>query len=440
MRSKIKQLWSDRFVRGTFFLTGAGFFGSVLNYLVHPILTRQLSVAAYGDFQALLSFITVLGIAGAVVYTTLTKEISALAVEQAAMIPGLRRKAARNLSLIGLALFLLVLFFSGPLHDLFNISRVGILLISSIGLLYNFPLIVNRSVLSSLQHFFSLAFLSLCEPLSRVLLIVLLVVYMQMGIDGAAWALGLTSVVSLILSFWAVHRLHLSEEPDKMKYPWHTLGRYALLVLWFMGLAHFFYNFDMLFIKSNFSPDEAGFYGALLTIGRIIYFVGGSISIIMFPVVAGLRADTTTRRFSVLLKSLGLMSLLTIPAYLVIAFFPAFVIRLVVGVKYLVITPYLPLFALAMLLLTLLNVLSQFFLALSRRRGLVVLSGAAVIEIVFLVFWHADFWQVIWTLIITFGFSDIALVVLLLFEYRRTKKGLKITSGHELSPIKTELL
>ena len=52
MKLNLKDLIKDKFVLGTFFLTVANFGGAFLNYLVHPILTRRLSIAAYGDFHA----------------------------------------------------------------------------------------------------------------------------------------------------------------------------------------------------------------------------------------------------------------------------------------------------------------------------------------------------------------------------------------------------
>jgi len=441
MINRLKQLWSDKFVRGTFILTGTGFLGSVFNYLVHPIVSRNLSVAAYGDFQALLSFISVFGIIGAVIYTSLTKEISTLAAGNFAVITALRRRAVLWLSVAGLILFLLVLVFSGPLHSLFNISQTGLLIISSLILLYTYPLIVNRATLAGLQHFSVLSALNLSDPTFRLLLVVLLVSVWSWGIIGAAWALGLTSLVGLGLSFWAVRRLNLGKGSASFNYPWTAIGRYALLVLWFTALAQFFYNFDMLFIKSAFSPEEAGLYGALLTVGRIIFFVGGAVPLVMFPVIAGLRADPSARRLFVLLKSLGLMSLLTVPAGVVIALWPGFMIRIVVGVKYLAVAPYLPLFALAMLLLTLLTVLSQYFLALSRRRGLIVLTVAAFVEALLLALFHADFWQVIWVIVVVYGLADLVLVGLLVWEYRQLKRGeLAGKLGSELEPLKTEIL
>lgn len=433
---KIKQLWRDKFVRGTMILTATTFLSSVFNFLVHPILTRYLSISEYGDFQALLSFITVFGIVSAVIYMTFTREIAALVASRPEAISSLRWRSIRSLSLVGLALFILILIFSGPLNELFNISQASLLVISSLTLLYTYPLFINRATLAGFQRFPTLAAVNISDSSSRLILVILLVVVWSGGISGAAWALGLTSLIGLFLSFWAVKRLNLSKGEKTFQYSWRLLGSYAVLVLWFTALSQFFYNFDMLFVKAHFSPEEAGLYGALLTVGRIIYFVGGSVPLVMFPVIAGLKNDSSPRRFFVLLKSLGLMALLAGPACLVIALWPELMISLVVGGKYLSVVPYLPLFSLVILLLTMLTVLSQYFLALAKRRGLIVLTLGAVAEAVFLFFFRADFWQIIWSLLIVFALVNLTLVVLILYEYlkNRSKGRMDELSSHQVVP------
>ena len=449
IKNRFKQLWSDKFVRGTFILSAGTMLGSVFTFLVHPVLSRYLSVAEYGDFQAFLSFITILGIVGAVIKTVATREVAVMAAENPAAIKVFKQQASWRLSVVGLILFILISLFSFPLGGLFQISRPSLLIIVTLFLLYVFPLTINRSVLAGRQFFPPLAAINISESLFRFLLVLVLVAGFSSGIVGAAWALGLTGLPAFFLSFYLIKKKEEaayqevstsdpSSGPEPLYFSWRLLGSYALLVLWFTALSQFFYNFDMLFVKAHFSPDEAGLYGALLTVGRIIFFVGGSVPLVMFPVIAGLKNDLSPRRFFVLLKSLGLMALLVGPACLVIALWPEFMIRLVVGAKYLSVAPYLPLFSLVILFLTMMTVLSQYFLALAKRRGLIVLSFGAVAEIVFLTFFRADFWQIIWSLILVFGLVNLTLIALLLYEYLKSRKNGKKTDetvSHDLSDL-----
>jgi O-antigen/teichoic acid export membrane protein len=422
MVEKIKNLLSDNFIRGTFVLTVVNFLGAVLNYAVHPILARRLTIPEYGDYQALLSFVAVFGIIAGVIGTTLTKEFSVLS-SRPEEVEALRRKANQRLFFAGLIIFVLVFFASGLLNKLFKISHPAVLLIAALNLIYIFPLTVNRSVLTGMQKFSSLSLSSFIDSASRLLVVILLVVILPWQLIGASFALGLNSLLAFFFAIWQIKKLHLPSKAPNFSVSLKALYPYAWLVLWFTTLTQFFFNFDMLFVKSFFDQETAGLYGALLAIGRIIYFIGGAVPTVMFPVLASLRTDTSTRRYKVLLKSLGLMAILAIPTSAFIALFPEFTIRAVVGVKYLSITQYLPAFTLVMFLLTLLTVLSQYFLALSKRRGMVVLSIAAMAELFLMIFFHNTIWQVIISLGLSFGGASLALIVLFLLDWRYERKN-----------------
>jgi len=424
LKLNFKDLLKDKFIRGTFFLTAASFGGSFLNYLVHPILTRHLSVSAYGDFQALLSFTMILSVLSAVINTTLTKEISVLSSSHPEQIEALRRRAARRFFLFGLAVFALVVIFVNPLNQLFKISENAILIIASLNFLYGFPAVVNTATLSGKQDFFALALNGLLGAFSRLFFIILFVLIFPLDLTGAAWAIGLAGLASYILSIYQVKRLKLPASPSDFKASLSQFWRYSFMVLWFMIITQFFYNFDMLLVKSFFSPEEAGLYGALLTIGRIIFFVGGAVPLVMFPVVANLKEDKSLRSFIVLGKSILLLGALAIPAYLLISIWPEFIIKIIVGVKYLAIAPYLPLFSLAMLAFTLLTILANYFLALASRRSLIILSLAAIGEIILLSLFHHNFTEVIYSLIFVFGSAALSLLFLAYFEYNKTKRYL----------------
>ncbi|HBA36480.1 TPA: hypothetical protein DCZ15_01245 [Candidatus Falkowbacteria bacterium] len=426
MKLNIKNLLSDKLIRGTFILTVVSFLSSVLNYLVHPLLTRRLTIPEYGDYQALLSFLMVLSIVSTVIGTAFIREFSLLSATAPEEIKSLRRRAAGRLFYFGLILFFLVFVFSGFLNRLFKISQPTTIIFSALSFICIFPLIINRALLSGRQYFSALSLSNFLDAFSRLVLVLILVVLQPLGLIGAALALGLGNLLPFFVSFWQVKKINLPAQVKQFSGSFKKIWRYGLLVLWFTALSQFFYNFDMLFVKSFFTPEEAGLYGALLTIGRIVYFIGGSISLVMFPVIANLKEDKSRHKYKILGKSLALMSLLAIPAAAFIALFPKLVIKIIVGAKYLSIADYLPLFSLVILLLTLITVLSQYFLALAKRRGLIVLTVAAVGEVMLLALFHSDIWSVIYSLLFIFSVTVITLLILLGIGYKATNKELEV--------------
>ena len=421
MKLNYKNLLNDKFVRGTFFITIASFISAIFAFLVHPFLSRRISISEYGDFQALLSFLTFLGILGTVAVTTITKEVAVLSVDEPNKIKGLHQKFLRASFLFGVIIFLVVFFTNNYLSNLFNISKPYILVLTALNLIYVFPYFVNRAVLIGMQKFSDLSINALLDSVFRLIFIVILVTILPYKLAGAALAIAFGSVVAFAYSFWQIKKLRLIKGSKKIKIS-NKIWRYSFLVLWFTAVTQFFYNFDMLFVKSIFNPNEAGLYAAILTIGRIIFFVGSSIPLVLFPVIASQKNNPDTHKYIILVKSIGLMGVLTIPSVLFISVFPEFITRIMVGAQYLPITPYLPLFSVTMLSLTLLTVISQYFLALSKHSGLVILSIGALVEIFVLKFFHLDFWQIIWSMLAVFTITNFILIGLCFNDYLKDKK------------------
>jgi len=376
-------------------------------------------VAEYGDFQALMSFISLLGIITTVISTTLIREFSVLAEKNSEEMSALRRRAIKFLFLFGFCLFVLIAFGSHFFSQIFKISESFILMVASVGFLYGFPLVVNRAILTGLQKFPELSLNSFLDALSRFVLIVFFVAFLPYKLFGASIALGFSGLVSFCYSFWQIKKLNLPKEKTKSKVSLKKIWRYGSMVLWFTIVSQFFYNFDMLFVKKMFDPESAGLYGALLTIGRIVYFIGGAVPLVMFPVLAGLKDDISQRKFVVLAKSLGLLSVLAVPSALFLTLFPEFVIKVIVGAKYLQLAEYLPVFSWVMLLFTMVLVVSQYFLALSQKTGLIALSFGAVLELVLLSLFHANFWFIIMDLLVVYLLTAMIMAIVCLLDYKR---------------------
>ena len=75
-----------------------------------------------------------------------------------------------------------------------------------------------------------------------------------------------------------------------------------------------------------------------------------------------------------------------------------------------------------MLALTLVSVLSSYFLALGRRGGLVIMTGAVLLETILLSLFHRDLTQVIVSLGASFAAAAVGMLYLAFAEYRNAKR------------------
>jgi O-antigen/teichoic acid export membrane protein len=425
MKLNLKEILKDNFARGTIVMTVMTILGAALNFLVHPILTRRLTIAEYGDFQALLSFITIIAVVSGVIQMTLTKEFSLLKKNSLAQISSLRKTIIIKLWLYGGVAFIILVIMSKPLADIFNIGHPLYIILTAAMVIYLFPLAVNRAIIAGLEKFSSLSINMFIDSFTRLAIIILLVVAWQLKLTGASIALGATSLLSFFISYLQIRKLGLPAADNNYIATPKPIIKYGLTVLWFTILSQFFFNFDILFVKATFDPTTAGLYGSLITIGRIIFFIGGSVPLIVFPIVAGLDHNDHEKKNKIFYKALGFVMMLALPAAGAIALFPNFVIRFIVGQKYLAVASLLPKIALMFLLLTIFQVTSQYFLALNRKLSIWLLSFGVILEIILLNMFHSSLSQVIIMTSVVFLLINVSLFILFFKDRRVNKLSLK---------------
>jgi O-antigen/teichoic acid export membrane protein len=164
--------------------------------------------------------------------------------------------------------------------------------------------------------------------------------------------------------------------------------RYGFLILVANLTITGLYTSDVILAKYWFTPEEAGLYSGVSTIARIIFFLTGSIAGVMMPLVKLSAPESENIR--VLLRSLRLTLMVSLPVLFLFCIFPEQVIGLMIGSAY---EPYawllLPL-SLLLFFVSLINLLFNYLMAL-RRFWLLPLSfsGLAAIGLCLYFFEHS---------------------------------------------------
>lgn len=412
---------NDNFLKGAIFLSLVSFLGALFNYVVHPLVARGLTVAQYGDFQALLSFLMLVGIIDVVLSTAITKEVATLkSQDKLSAIQAFHKKIIKRFIVLGVVIFCSVILLSLPLKHLFKISSLSSVILTSTILLYNLQISANQGILAGLQKFFQLAINSFLSSFFRFFLILTLVYCLGWQLVGASMALGGTGLLALIYGFYQIKRINFPK-PDHYAYNLNFLFKYSFLTLVFLSVNQLFSILDMLVVKAVFNEQEAGFYGGLLTVGRIVYFIGGVLPLIMFPLVAEQTFNKSLHKYKILIKSLVFTALAVAPVVILMISFPELIIKTLVGEKFLPVAGYLPLFTLPMALLTFINILSRYFLALEQKRVSLILIAGVMVELLLLYINHNSIGSIISSMTIAFSLVVLALLGWLLFCFKRDK-------------------
>ena len=133
---------------------------------------------------------------------------------------------------------------------------------------------------------------------------------------------------------------------------------------------------------------EPGIYAAASVLGRVVYFLGVAFAQVMFPEVAALHARNEAHLHVV---DLSLALLAAVGTLLVVAYAAVpWLVILPYGPAFEPVRPYLWPFALALGLLAVANLLTNYFLSIGSGRFVLPLLAACLLETVLIVIHHSS--------------------------------------------------
>jgi O-antigen/teichoic acid export membrane protein len=380
MLQTIKSLRHSAFIRhnAIFFVgsLGVGF----LNYLFYPVLGRLLPPGRFGEVQTLSSlfaqviiFLSVFGL--------LTVNI-VVNYEDAARRNRVVMELERLAALLGLLLLGLTFVSDKALQHFFNFASAWPFPILALAVLVTVPLTFRSSYLRGVRKFGLTSAVGLLGSAADLLLAALFVI-LGWGTTGAILGLVGGQLVALAVAAMLARRQGFSESwrASLVRLPDIQLIRpelrYALLVLvGSLGMTGL-YSLDIIVIKHYFDAHTAGLYAGISTVARIVYFLTASIVGVLLPAIK-LQSKPRDNHL-VLLKSLALMTVVGGGALLVFALAPRFIVSLLMGPKYLPLSPLLPRLSLLMFVISFVNLIVFYFIALRRYSiALVVIIGVVV--------------------------------------------------------------
>lgn len=380
MMQIVKTLRKSTFVRHNAILFVGSMSMGLLNYLYYPVLGRLLHPGSFGEVQTLASlfaqvaiFLSVLGL--------LTVNIVANYEDvdkRNLVIMELERLAA----LLAIVLLVVTLLADSTLKHFFHFASVWPFPVLVLAVLVSVPLTFRGAYLRGLKYFGLTSVMGVIGSAADLVLAALFVL-LGWGTTGAIFGLavgqlvaaGYASIQARRHGFTESWRTSLLRVPDL-----RLIGpelRYALLVLiGSLGMTAM-YSLDTIVVKHYFDAHTAGLYAGISTVARIIFFITGSIAQVLLPAIK--LSNAPRENWLVLAKSFGLLMLIGGGALLVFALAPRFVVGILMGGKYLPLAGLLPRLSLLMFVVSLVNLIMLYFIALRRYAiALIVIMGSAV--------------------------------------------------------------
>lgn len=387
------------------------------NYLYHLLMGRMLGPVDYGVLASLISLLYLLGIPVGTLNLVIVKFVSKLKGERKlGAVTVLFRLIRQKLLVYGLVGLLLFSVLTPLLATFLHLDSIFPFLIIGIIAFITVMTMINQATLQGLLRFGYLSASNIIGVILKVGFAVLLVIW-GFKVNGALFACIIGGIVAYFFTLFAL-RLLPWEKGKKMDFRSQEMLTFAISVFFSTLAFTSLYTTDVILVRHFLIAQEAGFYAALATLGKIVCFVSAPIILVMFPMVSERYANGKHYR-PLLFTSLKLVGLVCLGITTVYFLFPRLMVRILFGGAYLPAAPYLGFFGIFLSLYSFSFLLVNFYLSISRTRVVVFPLLAAILQIVLISLFHQSIGQVVRISILT---TALLLFSLLLY-YLKSEKG-----------------
>lgn len=374
-----KKVRNSSFLRHNFiFFTGALAIGA-LNYLYYPVLGRILKPTAFGEIQALVSIFLQISI-----FLTVLSMLTVNLVANHDDSP-LRDRIIVELEKLALfiSVFLLVLtiIFGQSLRHFLKFQDYLPFVILGLAVTVTVPFTFRSAYLRGKQLWGLTSLAGIVGAGAKLIFSVALVA-MGLGTTGAILGIVLAQLVAFGYAALYARRHGFRESLLKQFIRLPDLRlivpelKYAALVLTCSLAITGLYSVDIVVVKHYFDPHTAGLYAGISAVARIVFFLTVSITQVLMPAV---RINQDAKHNSaVFYKSLVLLTFVGGSVLVIFWFAPNLVISRLMGNGYSAYANLLPRLSLFVFIISILNLLVTYHMAL-RRYGIALVSIVGVV-------------------------------------------------------------
>ncbi|MDE0206394.1 MAG: hypothetical protein OXP66_10260 [Candidatus Tectomicrobia bacterium] len=384
-------------------------------------MARGLEPRAYAEAFAVLGALSLLVTPAQVVQTLVARRAAELvALGRLNELRAETRTIVRRTGLVSLILMLGIAALSPLIQSALQLTSPWPVVVAGVaaGALTFEP--VARGITQGAREFVGLGFALAAHGLGR-LIVGAATVLSGGGATGALLASPASALGGIVFGWLSARRVlnrpdvPAEKEASPLRISDHV--RVALILFALAGLLHV----DVLAVKAYFSPDEAAAYAALALIGRIVFWSGMMVGIVLLPFVVW-RAAAGAGVIRAYLASLLLMATVSGACALIILVWPEGVYGLIFGDRYPPYVELLPLYVAAAALLAIAAVTASLHIGAGHLRVWIGLALILIATVTGYAFAHDSPRSVLTVLLVGTAVSAIYLVAeaIALAHHRRT--------------------
>lgn len=401
---------NKKFLKDNFIFIASAILGGLLGYFFHFVVSRRLTVAEYGELQAITSLTIFLGVFSTALSFFVIKYSSVLASHddregQIHFLSFLAKKFQKPIFGIFFVYLLLAPLLKNILHlsDYLGLVAIGLSVIF---------FLFSAFYLNSLQGWKN--FLALGVIGTAAAAIKLFAGWAISATLATASAVSFSILIAAVLS-WSLARIYACREWGEKKaleeknnwrethFSGESFRKSFLQILFFSLALAAAGNLDIILVKSLADSETAGYYAALSVLGKIILWLNLAVVGVLLPDAFALGYGEKPADRRAVVGSYALIFLVSLPALFSYRIFSGFLVRLLFGEKYIAVSGNLWLFGLMALVLSLLFLEAK--LAMARRdfRSTYFLGATALFLAAGVSLFHASLQEIVFSVILAFS-------------------------------------
>ena len=345
------------------------------NYLFHVVVSRALGPSDYGALGAVLAVLMVLAVPLGAIQTTIAKRQAELSHADAGHGSHAWTSLLRGLMPWGIGATALLLALS-PLMTRF--LRLDSYITGVLMAIYVLPAALGALLRGVLQGSFRFKALAVASVVPVIVRFGVGIAFVRAGggVPGAVAATVVADGLGVMLMAWLV-RVRGGDRVVRQSNAWffREFGPVALG----LGTLWLFIELDLLLARHTLPSQEAGAYAAAGLLARAVLFIPGAIGLIAFPHFAE-HHGRGREAYGWLLSSAAVVLGLGALAWAVLTFGAALVVGATFGNQFATAAELLPILALAMVALGVVNIFVFFHLS-AGARGFQLLWPVMAVEV-----------------------------------------------------------
>jgi O-antigen/teichoic acid export membrane protein len=368
----IDRIRNNAFARNSLILFAGSMVANVISYVFHLIVGRMVSVEVYGSAQSLNSLMSIIMVPGMTIAMVATKfSAHSRAEDNKRETFEIFKYLSKKMAIYGLPVFLVIILLTPFIADFLNIDQMIPLVLVWVMMFLSFFSSIASGILTGWQKFEKASWAGIWGAVVKLISGVVLV-KIGFELSGIIGSFFLASLASYLVMLFALKFVFAEKNQPKEiheeVFDFAPLKKFILPV--FVGnlAMNILGNADMVLAKHSLDSTIAGQYGALNIVSKIIFFVMGVIPSVLFA-MSSESHHKKGNTLGILRNASLIMAFVSICSLVAYFIFPNLILRLLFGLKYDAVAPYLGYFAIVVVLFSFASLLLQYLLSIHKTRS-----------------------------------------------------------------------